>query len=271
MRKSTVTTLALALLATFALLAPASAAVIGDWPSGSGNYWEDQPIPGYTGGPVDLLSPPSLTTQVQSQGKYAGLWLPYNQYPAGTPSTWTGERLTTAGLILNPGDVLSSVHLRVYDSATTGRDGWAAILKDTDGNILDFGIRGFWASAAIISHQFEANTLSWDFGPTVGRNRSGNDYYSIDFSQNPDGTINWTIDGLINGVAWASPLSGTTTVAYGDLSGLYVSASTSNTTGYGRNYRWTEFSYTLVPEPGTGLTLACGLGLLFFISRLRRR
>jgi len=26
-----------------------------------------------------------------------------------------------------------------------------------------------------------------------------------------------------------------------------------------------------VPEPSTGLTLACGLGLWFFISRFRRR
>ena len=271
MRKSTVITLALALLTTFALLAPASASVIGDWPAGSGVYWEDQPIPGYTGGPV-TLTPPSMTTQVSTAApKYAGLWLPYVQYQTGTPSTWGGERMTTAGLILDPGAVLDAVHLRVYDPATTGKDGWAAILKDTAGNILDFGIRGFWASAQIKPHQFDAGTLSWDFDGTISRVRTGNNYYTMDFSQNPDGTIDWTIDGLENGVAWANPISGTTTVAYGALSEVYLSASTSDTTGNGRNYRWTEFSYTLVPEPSVGATLACGLGFLLFVSRRRRR
>jgi hypothetical protein len=214
-----------------------------------------------------------MTTQVSSAApKYAGLWLPYATYPTGTPSAYTGERMTTAGLILDPGEVLSSVHLRVYDpSPSSGRSGWAAILKDTSGNILDFGIRGFYAPAQIRPHQFDVDTLSWNFGATISRVRTGNNYYSMDFSQNIDGTINWSIDGLENGVAWASPISGTTTVAYGALSELYLNSHTSDTTGNGLNYRWTEFSYTLVPEPSTGLTLACGLGMLAVIKRLRRR
>ncbi len=259
MRRSTIISIGLTLLAGFALLTPVSAGQISPWPTTPGFIWETQPFTPVCG-TVSIVTPPTEGT-LNMSGFTSGsksTWLPYG----GTYA----ERMCIAQLVLDSGSILDTVHARVYDPATSGRSGWAVILKDSTGRILDFGIRGFFASQQIIPHQYDS--AAWTTTPVMTRTRTGNNYYTMDFDKQSDGTVKWTIDANENGTLWSS--TGFTSVLYGDLTEVYLNVMTSDTTG-AATYKWTEFGYTLVPEPSTALTLAWGLGALAVISRLRRR
>jgi len=268
MRKSTIISFSVTFLASVALLSQASASVIGPWPVDGTTMWENQPIPGYTGNPVAVsaLPAPYGTLDMPTgtgAGKSAG-WLPYVGY--------TGERLSNAKLLFDTSLRIDTVHAVVYDPSTgTAQNGFSLLLWDNAGKILDFGIRPALPGSGvnnIRTWQYDG-AGTWTDGYVWGRTKTGNNYYTYDISQNPDGTLNWTFGWWENGVTIGST-SGTTTEAYGVLSDLWLNVSQIQGTPT-HNYKWTEFSYTLVPEPSTGLTLACGLGALAAMFRLRRR
>jgi len=248
-------------------LAPASASVIGPWPVDGTIQWENQPIPGYTGNPVTISAAPAPygtlnMSTAQGAGKNAS-WLPYVGY--------TGERLSNAKLLFDTSLRIDTIHAKVYDPSLGGtpQNGFALVLWDNTGKMLDFGIRPANPDSGYNNvRAWQYDGVTWVNQYPWGRTKTGNNYYTYDISQNPDGTLDWTFGWDENGNVGSA--SGTTLVAYGVLSELWLNVSQIQGTGVA-NYKWTEFSYTLVPEPGTGLTLACGLGLLFFISRLRRR
>jgi len=179
-------------------------------------------------------------------------WLPYG----GTYA----EKMTLAQLTA-PRTPITAVHARIYDPVTAGKSGWAVILEDSDGRILDIGIRGFFASQQILAHQYDGST--WANGPASTRTRTGNNYYGLDFTQLTGGTIQYTISANENGTTWS--YTNTTTVAYGNIDQLYLNVMTPDTSGAG-NYKWTEFSYT--PDPATIALLA--MGAMAGLGRRRR-
>jgi len=260
MRRSTIFSLALTLLAGLALLTSASATPIGPWPTSE--MWENQPLAPYISGPVTisggLLNMTTPTTSVKN-----ATWLPIPGYG--------GDRLALAQLILSPGMALDTIHAKVYDPSTgTGLNGFAVTLWDDTGKILDFGIRPALSTANSIK-VYQYDGASWTSPTAWGRTRTGNNYFTYDISQNPDGTLAWTFGYWENNVTIGSSI-GTTAVAYGNITNLFLNTGMVTTSG-AVNYKWTEFSYTasVIPEPSTAVTLACGLGALAVISRLRRR
>jgi hypothetical protein len=233
----------------------APAAVIGPWPIQGGYEWQDQPIANHTTGAISILTPPAegalsmplATTLTRAK------WLPYPGYP--------GEKFTIADLIRPSGrGSINSIHAKVYDPLDgAGNSGWALILRDSSGNMLDLGVRpiGPLTSGAgrILGHYYDGAT--WTDSMSATRARTGNSYYSIDVIRGADGTLTWTVGGVENGVPWASALTGTSDVVYGAITDVYLSASSPDNTGM-VTYRWTEF---YIPEPATLAILTIG-GLL---------
>ena len=165
-------------VAVLALVSAASAAVIGPWPTNSTYTWETQPLAPYVSGSVTIVTPPAEGTlnMPAFTGGTKTSWLPYG----GTYA----EKMTIAQLV-GPVTPITTVHAKVYDPGGTGKSGWAVILQDGDGKILDFGIRGFFAAAQIIAHQYDGS--AWTNGPSSSRTRTGNNYYGLDFAQLPGG------------------------------------------------------------------------------------
>ena len=235
LRKSVVT-----VVATLALAVAASGDQIGPWPSTSSFMWENQPIVGYTGGPVTVVTPPSEGTLNMPNPTGApknATWLPYSPY--------AGERLALASLMSNPGDALHTVHAKIYDPYAltgTGQNGWAILMYDNSGKILDFGIRPLFSTHGIRSREYTGSDFLWVTNTVGTRTKTGNNYYTFDFDQNPDGTISWTVLGWENGSTWN--YSNTTTVSYGALTNVILSVATVGTTP-AVNYKWTEFSHSV--------------------------
>ncbi|HOB75846.1 MAG TPA: PEP-CTERM sorting domain-containing protein [Phycisphaerae bacterium] len=177
--------------------------------------------------------------------------------------SYTWEKTTLAQLDLT-GSV-DNVHAKVYDPATGGKHGWQIILMDDAGNALAFGVSTMpdLGPGKINGYQYNASTNSWTYPSNYGRNRTGNNYYTLDFVQQGDGTIQWTIDAYENGATWNGTYS--TTVSYGAITKVYLAAVNYDNSGNSTNYQWTEFSAT--PEPATlGLL---GLGMLLGLRRRR--
>lgn len=249
----------LALAAAMALSTAAGATVISDWPSGSGFDWENQPLAPYVSGSVVLDGTTLKMSGFTSVSKTS--WLPYGGSYA--------EKFCIAQLVNAPARIVG-VHAKAFDPGTTGKSGWSIILKDSGGKILDFGIRPFlsaYGPGKILSHEYDG-AGTWSYGPPSGRNRTGNNYYTLDFTLNADGTIAYSFDAWENGTEWS--YGNTTTVAYSDISEIYLAVATPDTTG-AANYKWTEFDVTVVPEPGSLLALCTGItGLAGFAIRRRR-
>jgi hypothetical protein len=221
--------------------------------------WETQPLTGYASGPVSIVAPDVLQTASAASPPKNAWFVPCDLTYGGT--TYGGDRWTLAKLQGVPAGGVTSLHAKVYDPGGTGSHGWSLVLKDAGGKILDFGIWAHAATGKIYPFQYDGS--SWAAGsPWFSRYKSGNDYYTIDLSQNLDGTLSWTITGLKVSDGSTYTGTGTTTVAYGTIVDVYLTGRTQTTAAV--NFKWTEFSY--VPEPAT-LTLLALSGL----PLLRRR
>ncbi len=244
----------LAILANVIIAATASAAVLGPWPAGTVYTWETQPISGYASGLVSITAPDVLLMPTPT-GAPKRVWLPY-----AVVDPAYAERLALAQLIVPPGKLMATLHVKIYDPNQVGKSGWAVILYDNTGKILDFGVRPYFAPGKIMPHQYDGTAWTDNPGSPTGtwyeRLRTGNDYYTLDLTRNADGTLSWSLLGWIDGVPWAAPHTGTTTVAYGDIAQVYLSTATKDTSG-AANYKWTEFGFvSSVPDPCPAPTVA---------------
>jgi len=243
-------------------LAAAASAQLGPWPSTTSYMWETaNPTPGYpVVGTVSIVPVDSMQMSGFTSGSKSTWLSAYPSYP--------GERMCLAREIFPFPGAYSSIHATIFDPAGTGKSGWAIIMKDNTGNIFDFGCRPFIAPAKIQPHQYDLGAATWDYGVTISRDRTGNDYYTMDFSQNLDGTILWSINWNKNGSIGG--YTNTTSVAYNFITEVYLNVSTLDTSG-AANYKWTEFSYTsVVPEPSAAIIFVGGLLGLVYTARRKR-
>ena len=235
-RKST-----LLFIASLVMAAVGYADIIGPWPTDKPHMWNNQPIPNYVAGTnfigVPLTIPAGLYVMwIESVTKKTS-WLPYGDTYA--------EKMSIGQLNLPPGTKADAVHAKVFDPyGTTGKNGWAVILMDDAGRIMDFGIRGFFASKQIKAHEYDGVGV-WTNGPTMTRAGGGNSYYTMDFTNNADGTITYTIVAEELGAAggslyWTNTLTSYVT-NYGDITKVYLNVMTPDASA-ATQYKWTEFS-----------------------------
>lgn len=222
-----------------ALTLAANAAEIGPWPTSQPYMWQTNPITPVCGTvSIDTLN--SLLLSGFGSGSKA-VWLPYDSI-----SNNYSERMCLARLAFSTSTPVTNVHVRIYDPGKVNKHGWAVILVDSSGRIFDFGVRGFFAAAWVIPHQYDGSSWSnYDVAtkvwtPRYVRSRYGDDYYTLDFTHNSDGTISWSLseDSYLTNVF--SGITGTSVVLYTNVNQVYLNASTSDTQS--GNYRCTEFS-----------------------------
>jgi hypothetical protein len=160
---------------------------------------------------------------------------------AALPDRLRRRKDVAARLLIPPGTNVQTIHAKVYDPGTAGKHSWAIVLKDSFGRILDFGIRASLATAQIKDRQYDGTSWTNTTSPAYWtRYRGGNDYYTMDFTNNADGTVSW-------GMLYWNPTntysaSGKTFVTYTNIAEIYLNVMTADNTGSGVTYRWTEFS-----------------------------
>lgn len=222
------------LIASFLLPAAVTAGTITPWPATQPYSWNTTPFAPVCG-TVSVVPPDVLQMSGFGSGSKNATWLPYNVLDSGY-----AERLCVARFVFST--PVTNVHARVFDPSVTGADGWAIILKDSTGRILDFGLRTYFANKQITAHQYDG--VTWVNRYFFDRARTGNDYYSMNFTNNSDGTITWSLESMIwdsvNGVFNYYTNSENTTVSYGEITEVYLNAMAKTTTS--ANYKWTEFS-----------------------------
>ncbi len=243
MKTSTACRSALLIITTLALTASASASFIGPWPTTNAFMWQTNPFSPVCGKAEILKADTSPPGPAQGVIQMSGIgtgsknawWLPYSILDANY-----GERLCMARFVFD--SPVTNVHARVFDPSKTGANGWAIILKDSSGRILDFGLRTYFANKQVRAYQYDGT--NWTPRYFYDRNRTGNDYYSMNFTNNSDGTITWSLEAMIwdsaGGVFNYSTNTENTTVTYGNITEVYLNAMTKDTTT--ANYKWTEFS-----------------------------
>jgi len=223
-----------------------------------GYQFEDQPFPGYVSAKVSIdtlgnLVINSATRDDGSSGKIGTPW------PVGTASA---ESIGIAQLLAT--GPFASIHARVFDSRATDNNGLAVVMEDDGGKILDFGARYTSGIGWIAAREYSGS--AWTYQRNHDRN-SGDKYYTMDFAQNPDGTI------AISCTEWFSnaetPYTWTTTQSYGSIRSIYLTASSS--TRVARDYKYSEFSCVVVPEPSSLVALACAITGLTGCTVRRRR
>jgi hypothetical protein len=241
MQTSTLRKSALLLITTLAVAAFATAGTIPQWPATEPYSWDTAPFTPVCG-VVSIQALDTLQMGSYGTGSKNAWWLPYGSVSG---AAWS-ERLCIAKLINPTNTPLTNIHVKVLDqSGSSGKHAWALILKDSAGRILDFGVRPFYKTAYLMPHEWDGT--SWPnysgngfFTPYYERPRHGNDYYTMDFTQNGDGTITWILDGYSPTAGQILNVTNTTGVAYGNITEVYLSASTTDTTT--QNQKWTEFS-----------------------------
>jgi len=169
-------------------------------------------------------------------------WLPYGSING---SAWE-ERVCVAKLIGTDNAPVTNVHVKILDQrGASGANGWAVIFKDSAGRILDFGVRPFFRSAYIMAHEWNGtNWVNWAgnnfFTPYYERSLVNPAYYTMDFAQNGDGTLTWTVI-CSDATALYFPTTNTSSIAYSSITEVYLGASTTSAST-STTYKWTEFS-----------------------------
>lgn len=251
------TVIALALV--LALSCTAAWSAILSW---KGFSWDNQPLaPGYTSGTVTVndygtpLDPSDdqLWTTSSNVTKNTG----FVPYPG-----WGGEKMSLAKLMWT-GAPLPYVRAKVYDPGTAAC--WQVVLKNSLGNIIDYGPRQTFANGKVAGQLYTAATATWAGNTYIASRYKTGEYWDSIFTPLPDGTVKVdTAHYLISTGLW-DYFSWTTPAAFGDIEEVYLSAATS-TTIY-TTFKWTEFS---IPEPSSFLALLSGLPIMGFASRRRK-
>lgn len=230
-------------IATFAIAFIGQAADIGPWPTNQPYLWSTNPfspVCGLVYQQADL--PNNLVMASYHSGQKNGAWLPYGSING---SAWE-ERLCVAKLIRTATAPVTNIHVKVLDQrGASGANGWAVIFKDSAGRILDFGVRPFFRPPYIMAHEWNGtNWVNWAgnnfFTPYYERSGVNPAYYTMDFAQNGDGTLTWTIH-CSDSSALSFPATNTSSIAYGAITEVYLGASTTSAST-SVNYKWTEFS-----------------------------
>jgi len=216
-----------------------------------GFQWEDQPWTGYVSGAVSVDGLGSLVVNSSAGTKTTIL-----------PGSSASESYGGAKLLLS--GPFPYIHTKVFDARTTGQHGWAVLLYDDTGKVLDFGVRYTPSAVGYVAARVYDGS-AWSFSNIHDRN-SGDKYYTIDFVQNPDGTITVSTDEWVVAGGGAGLVTYTTPIAYGNITEIYLTASSSNKTSF--NYKYTEF---LIPEPGSMLALGSAVLALAGCAMRRRR
>jgi len=249
---------AVAIMAGLAVTLTANGDTIGAWPSSQPYLWSTNPFSPVCG-TVSLQALDTLQMGSYGSGSKNAWWLPYGSLNG---SAWA-ERLCVAKLLNGASAPVTNIHVKLLDQrGASGNNGWAVIFRDGAGRLLDFGVRPFYRSAYIMAHEWDGtNWVNWAgsdfFTPYYERSTVNPAYYTIDFIQNADGTLTWTI-ACSDATALDFPATNTTSIAYGSITEFYLSASTPATASV--NYKWTEFS--VVPQvyspPTLGMTRSGG-------------
>ena len=243
-------TVGLALVTALLLVSGAALADLLTW---DGFLWNTQPVPGYTSGTVSVPDA-NMWVYTQPAGKITG-FLPYNLY-------WGlvyQERYGLAKLMqLGP---LPSFMVKVYDGQTSLKTGWSVVVKNSAGQIIDFGIRPFYATGKVIAMQYDGSSWAGN-NYLFSRTKTGNDYYQMTFTKLGDGKVQ--VDLLANQNGSIGSTSWTTPAAFGDIEEIYLVSAASDATSH--YYKYTDF----IPEPSSLLALGAGIvGLAGFALRRR--
>ncbi len=236
-----ISNLGLLLIAPLTLAAWASAGTIPQWPATQPYTWDTAPFTPVSG-TVSIQALDTLQMASYGSGSKNDWWLPYGTLNG---SAWA-ERLCVANLINGGNTAVTNIHVKVLDQrGASGGNGWAVIFIDTAGRIFDFGVRPFYRPPYIMAHEWDGTSwVNWAgndfFTPYYTRSTVNPAYYTMDFAQNADGTLTWTIAGWDPTNLDFLASTNTSSIAYGAITGVYLSASAPATASV--NYKWTEFS-----------------------------
>lgn len=224
-----------------------SLAALETW---KGFDWEDQPLAGYTGGDVSVDAGTDQLFVRSNGGSKSTSFLPYPANP--------GERFGLAKFIwpaANAGQELVGLHIRVYDPGSAA--GWAVVLKNSAGKIVDFGIRPMVSGNGKLAGKLY-DGATWNGNGYIGdRYKSGAEYWEMTFTKLAGGEIKVDTD-WVNAVSGATAnYSWTTPAAFGAIEDVFLTASTSGTTY--TTFKYIVFEPTFVPEPSSLAVLAAGL------------
>jgi len=228
------------MVVVFFLTFAANGATIGPWPTSQPYLWDPNPFSPVCG-TVSIQALDTLQMGSYGTGSKNAGWLPYGSLNG---MEWQ-ERLCVAKLINGANTPATNIHVKVLDQrGASGGNGWAVIFKDSTGRLLDFGVRPFYRPAYIMAHEWNgANWVNWAgddlFTPYYTRSTVNPAYYTMDFIQNADGTLTWTI-ACSDPTAVDFPATNTSSIAYGLITEVYLNASSSAASSV--NYKWTEFS-----------------------------
>jgi len=227
-------------IATFALTFIVNAAHVGPWPASQSYLWSTNPFSPVCG-IVSIQALDTLQMGSYGSGSKNAWWLPYGTLNG---NAWS-ERLCIAKLLNGANSAVTNIHVKLLDQrGASGANGWAVIFKDSAGRILDFGVRPFYRPPYIMAHEWDGtNWVNWAgndyFTPYYERSLVDPAYYTMDFIQNGDGTLTWTIV-CSDAAAQDFPATNTSSIAYGSITEVFLSASAPATVSV--NYKWTEFS-----------------------------
>lgn len=240
--------------AIVALLVVCSATAWSAQLSWKGFTWENQPVPGYTSGTVTVdVATDQLWTTSSAVTKNTS----FVPYPG-----WGGEKMSLAKLLWTAGP-LPRVRARVYDPGTAAC--WQVVLKNSTGNIIDYGPRQTFANGKLAGQAYDAATATFSGNSYIASRYKTGEYWDNYFTKLPDGKIKVDTAHYLISSGVTTWYSWTTPTVFGDIEDVYLSAATS-TTIY-TTFKWTNFE---IPEPSSFIALLSGLPIIGVALRRRK-